>query len=71
VNYAKLLLDWRSAQQRARDSLGAFGAAFVGLDEVSADFRFSIVETAVRTLPSLVPEFGEALADHLDAAMSA
>jgi hypothetical protein len=71
VNYAKLLLEWRSAQQRALDSLRAFGTSFLSLQEVEADSRYPVVARALEGLPALVPQFGNALADHLDAAMSA
>jgi hypothetical protein len=71
VNYAKLLLDWRSAQQRAADNLSSLGTAILALEEVQDDPRFAGVASAVKTLPGLVPTFGEELADHLDGAMSA
>lgn len=70
VSYAKLLLEWRGAQQRASASLSTFGASFLALDEVQDDPRFPHVARAVKELPGLIPTFGEELADHLGAAMN-
>jgi hypothetical protein len=71
VSYAKLLLAWRDAQRRAASSLTQFGNALLASEEVMRDPRNAVVRKAVEMLPGLVPDFGEDLATHLDAAMSA
>jgi hypothetical protein len=68
VQYAKLLLRWRQAQQGATQNLEELRKTLLALPEVKADPRLSQVERAVAGLPKLLPEFGETLADHLDAA---
>lgn len=71
IGFAKLQLRWRDAQQRAAASLRALGSALLENAEVQDDPRFPTVVQAVRTLPSLVPSFGDELADHLDDATNA
>ncbi len=71
VNYAILLLEWRRAQSSAAASLSALGQALLASEEVQNDPRIATVRRAVEMLPNLVPEFGDKLADELDAAMTA
>lgn len=68
VNYAKLLLRWREAQAQAATALTDLGKQLLAVPEVQQDPRFARLQTLVAGLPKLVPTFGEALADQLDAA---
>lgn len=68
VARAKLLLHWRAAQARAVAALAGLGRRVLALPEVQADPRLDLVRSAVGGLPALIPKFGEALADQLDAA---
>jgi hypothetical protein len=68
VNYAKLLLRWRKAQELAAANLAEFGQTFLAMPEVQDDPRLDQVRRAMGKLPGLIPKFGEALADQLDRA---
>lgn len=68
VDYAKLQLRWRAAQDQAASALAELGKALLAIPEVQADPRFSRVQKLAAGLPHLIPSFGAALADQLDAA---
>jgi hypothetical protein len=70
IDYTKLLLRWRAAQAQAADNLGKLAAGVLALKEVREDPRLDQVQQAVKTLPILVPNFGEELADNLNALMN-
>jgi hypothetical protein len=70
VDYAKLLLRWREAQQQTAANLATLGTSLLALDEVKLDPRLPQVQRAAAMLSTLVPQFGEALADQLDTAMT-
>jgi hypothetical protein len=70
VAYRTMLLRWRRAQSDVADNLAAVGRAVLAHPEVQGDPRLGEVERAVAELPKLVPTFGGALEDVLDAAMS-
>lgn len=71
VGFAKLLLRWRAAQAGAAENLAALGTGILALGEVRQDPRLAQVQKAAAMLPTLVPRFGETLADQLDAATNA
>ncbi|HET6234427.1 MAG TPA: hypothetical protein VFE41_05580 [Acetobacteraceae bacterium] len=67
VEYGKLLLTWRTAQEAARQRLQALGAAILTDQEVKNDPRYKEVQEAARDLTDVLPDFGPDLADALDA----
>jgi hypothetical protein len=71
VEFAKLLLRWREAQQRFDSNLRAVGEALLARPEIQADPRKDIVRQAVDAFPNLVPKFGGALEDALNAGINA
>jgi hypothetical protein len=67
VEYGKLLLTWRTAQEAARQRLQALGAAILTDREVKDDPRYEQVQEAARDLTDVLPDFGPDLEDALDA----
>jgi hypothetical protein len=66
ISYPKLLLRWRSAQSQAREAVARIGRAVLAMPEVQGDPRFARVQSAVTTLPDLIPDLGGQLADLLE-----
>jgi len=71
VAYRQMLLRWNRAQTDVATNIQALGAAVLKHPEVLADARVAEVREAVRELPTLVPNFGSALQDALDAMINA
>jgi hypothetical protein len=67
VEYGKLLLTWRTAQEAARQRLQALAAAILTDQEVKNDPRYEQVQEAARGLTDVLPDFGPDLEDALDA----
>jgi hypothetical protein len=67
VEYGKLLLTWRTAQEAARQRLQALAAAILTDQEVKNDPRYEQVQEAARDLTDVLPDFGPDLEDALDA----
>jgi hypothetical protein len=70
VAYRKLLLRWREAQGLVATNLQALGSTLLARPDIQADPRLDQIEEAVGKLLSVVPQFGGALEDVLDSAMS-
>lgn len=70
IVYRKMLLRWRAAQQALDSNLQSVGASILNDPGVKADPRYADVERAVAVLPKLVPSFGGALEDILDAGLN-
>jgi hypothetical protein len=70
VAYRKLLLRWREAQGLVASNLQTLGSTLLARPEIQADPRIDQIEEAVGKLVSVVPQFGGALEDILDTAMS-
>jgi len=70
VDYIKLLLRWRDAQARATENLRTLAQGVLALPDVQRDPRIAQVHDVAKTLPNLVPKFGEDLADQLDGLMN-
>jgi hypothetical protein len=70
IAYRQLLLRWRAAQQALDENLKSLGASVLNHPDVKADPRYAEVELAVAALPKLVPSFGGALEDVLDAGLN-
>lgn len=70
IAFRKLLLQWRAAQAQVADSLNDVGRTILGRDDVQKDPRLADVEQVVAQLPKLVPIFGGALEDVLDAGLN-
>ena len=71
VAYAKLLLDWRAAQEQVVANIATVGRAILAREDVQGDPRLEQVRAAVAAMPTLVPAFGEELNDLIDGAMNA
>jgi len=56
--YPKFLDRWRRARAAADEALIGIGRAMLALPEVKADPRFERVQSAVTTLPDLIPDWG-------------
>jgi hypothetical protein len=70
VAYRKLLLRWRAAQGLVATNLQVLGSTLLARPDIQADPRLDQIEEAVGKLVSVVPQFGGALEDILDTAMS-
>lgn len=68
VDYAKLLLRWRGAQQAVDENLKALGAKLLNHPDVADDPDPDEVKGLIADLPYLVPDFGSELDDLLDEA---
>lgn len=71
VAYRKLLLRWREAQGTFAANLASLGTVLLARPEIRADPRIDEIKQAVTELPKLVPQFGGALEDVLDAGLNA
>ncbi|HUZ63548.1 MAG TPA: hypothetical protein VMU82_07525 [Acetobacteraceae bacterium] len=71
IAFPKLLLRWRAAQDKLTVSLNTLAQDLLGRKEVLEDPRFQRVKAAAARLPQLVPRFGGALEDLLDAGINA
>jgi hypothetical protein len=58
IPYPKFLDRWRRARAAAGEALIGIGRAMLALPEVKADPRFERVQSAVTTLPDLIPDWG-------------
>jgi hypothetical protein len=66
----KLLLRWRGAQGTFDTNLKTLSSTLLAHPDIQADPRFNDIKQAVGKLPALVPTFGGALEDALDAGLN-
>jgi len=71
VAYRRLLLRWREAQGTFAANLTSLGTILLARPDIRADPRIDQIKQAVGELPKLVPQFGGALEDVLDAGLNA
>jgi hypothetical protein len=70
IAYPKLLLRWRAAQATVSASLDEISKDILSRKEVIEDLRFAQVKKCAARLPTLVPTFGSALEDAIDAGIN-